>query len=202
MKFIQRICLVVIIFYLFKSFFANASENEKIIHTGNKEILFEYTFWFDGGVIEKTEEVDPFTNKKVLKDVYAYCDGGVKIHYVGKEDFYFNSRFDVSLQPIYSDPTIDTNYQYFLPRKEVLQPGSKLVLEISGTELISYIENPTDDNIEQLKPKIDYQCNVDNIEKMGFYRKGPTFTLRESGEIDGKEFWNHAIIKLYSTNHN
>ena len=137
-----------------------------------------------------------------MKDVYAYCDGGVKIHYVGKEDFYFNSRFDVSLQPIYSDPTIDTNYQYFLPRKEVLQPGSKLVLEISGTELISYIENPTDDNIEQLKPKIDYQCNVDNIETMGFYRKGPTFTLRESGEIDGKEFWNHAIIKLYSTNHN
>ena len=43
---------------------------------------------------------------------------------------------------------------------------------------------------------------VDNIETMGFYRKGPTFTLRDFGEIDGKEFWNHAIIKLYSTNHN
>ena len=197
MKFLQRIVL----FFcccIFLPISGIASSEGEIIHKGSKEIYFEYDFWFEKGSIVKTEEKDPFTGKKVLKNVYAECDGGVKIHYVGKEEMYFNSRFDVSLQPIYSDPTIDINYQYFLPRKKVLQPGTKLVLRINGTTSIAYIENPTKEQIENLKPKIDYQCDVENIEAMGFYRKGPTFTLRSGGEIDGKGFWDHAIIRLYS----
>tara|TARA_B110000977_G_C11050355_1_gene482077 strand:- start:231 stop:836 length:606 start_codon:yes stop_codon:yes gene_type:complete len=199
MKFLQRIILF-FCFCIFLPICGNASDEGKVIHKGSKEIYFEYDFWFKKGSIVKTEEKDPFTDKKVLKDVYAECDGGVKIHYIGKEEMYFNSRFDVSLQPIYSDPTIDTNYQYFLPRKKVLQPGTKLVLQIDGTEFIAYIKDPTSKQIEDLKPKIDYQCNVENIEAMGFYRKGPTFTLRSGGKIDGKGFWDHAIIRLYLEN--
>ena len=65
---------------------------------------------------------------------------------------------------------------------------------------IGYIENPTDDQIENLKSRVDYQCDVQNIEQMGFYTKGPTFTLRNGGEIDGEDFWDHAIIRLYSQN--
>ena len=197
MKFLQKIILF-FCFCIFLPIFGNASDESKIIHNGSKEIYFEYEFWFKKGSIVKTEEKDPFTGKKVLKDVYAECDGGVKIHYVGKEEMYFNSRSDVSLQPIYSDPTIDTNYQYFLPRKKILQPGTKLVLRIHGTEFIAYMENPTSEQIEDLKPKLDYQCDVENIEAMGFYREGPTFTLRSGGEINGKGFWDHAIIGLYS----
>ena len=197
MKFFQRI-VVLFCFCSFLPIFGNASDEGKVIHKGSKEIYFEYDFWFKKGSIVENEEKDPFTGKKVLKDIYAKCDGGVKIHYVGKEEMYFNSRTDSSLQPIYSDPTIDTNYLYFLPRKKVLQPGTKLVLNINGTESIAYIENPTSEQIEELKPRLDYQCDVKNIEAMGFYRKGPTFTLRSGGEIDGKDFWNHAIIRLYS----
>ena len=48
--------------------------------------------------------------------------------------------------------------------------------------------------------QLDYQCDVENIEAMGFYRQGPTFTLRSGGEINGKGFWDHAIIGLYLKN--
>ena len=102
---------------------------------------------------------------------------------------YFNSMHDVSLQPIYSDPTIDTIINIFC-REKGCQPETKLVLEINGTTAIGYIENPTDDQIENLKSRVDYQCDVQNIEQMGFYTKGPTFTLRNGGEIDGEDFWD------------
>jgi len=178
----------------------NEQDNEaRIIHKGNKEILFEYTFWLNEGTVELSEEIDPFTEEKIIRNAYASCDGGIKIHYLGSEDFYFNSFQDVSLQPIYSNPTIDTNYQYFLPKKEVMQPDTKLVLDLTPTMFIDYIEEPNKIQIEQLQEKQIYQCDVKNIETMGFYRnKGPTFTLRESGEVDGRDFWDHAIIKLYS----
>ena len=135
------------------------TDNNISLHTGSKEIFFEFKFWINKAYLYRVSSVDSFNNEKKFNRFWTSCGGGGVMHYKRKSDVII-SNFTMPIE------FLDNNYDFSLITLPILRTiikGNSIIEAYPTIVSGDKIESNNENDMSILTNQIQDLCSWKNF---------------------------------------
>ena len=171
------------------------TDNNISLHTGSKEIFFEFKFWINKAYLYRVSSVDSFNNEKKFNRFWTSCGGGGVMHYKRKSDVII-SNFTMPIE------FLDNNYDFSLitlPILSTIIKGDSIIEAYPTIVSGDKIESNNENDMSILTNQIQDLCSWKNFTNLLDPSSTAMFIdieFSDNFELKRNNFWDHATIEL------
>ena len=171
------------------------TDNNISLHTGSKEIFFEFKFWINKAYLYRVSSVDSFNNEKKFNRFWTSCGGGGVMHYKRKSDVII-SNFTMPIE------FLDNNYDFSLITLPILRTiikGDSIIEAYPTIVSGDKIESNNENDMSILTNQIQDLCSWKNFTNLLDPSSTAMFIdieFSDNFELKRNNFWDHATIEL------
>jgi len=171
------------------------TDNNISLHTGSKEIFFEFKFWINKAYLYRVSSVDSFNNEKKFNRFWTSCGGGGVMHYKRKSDVII-SNFTMPIE------FLDNNYDFSLitlPTLRTIIKGNSIIEAYPTIVSGDKIESNNENDMSILTNQIQDLCSWKNFTNLLDPSSTAIFIdieFSDNFELKRNNFWDHATIEL------
>jgi len=171
------------------------TDNNISLHTGSKEIFFEFKFWINKAYLYRVSSVDSFNNEKKFNRFWTSCGGGGIMHYKRKSDVII-SNFAMPIE------FLDNNYDFSLITLPILRTiikGDSIIEAYPTIVSGDKIESNNENDMSILTNQIQDLCSWKNFTNLLDPSSTAMFIdieFSDNFELKRNNFWDHATIEL------
>ena len=171
------------------------TDNNISLHTGSKEIFFEFKFWINKAYLYRVSSVDSFNNEKKFNRFWTSCGGGGVMHYKRKSDVII-SNFTMPIE------FLDNNYDFSLitlPTLRTIIKGDSIIEAYPTIVSGDKIESNNENDMSILTNQIQDLCSWKNFTNLLDPSSTAMFIdieFSDNFELKRNNFWDHATIEL------
>ena len=171
------------------------TDNNISLHTGSKEIFFEFKFWINKAYLYRVSSVDSFNNEKKFNRFWTSCGGGGVMHYKRKSDVII-SNFTMPIE------FLDNNYDFSLitlPTLRTIIKGNSIIEAYPTIVSGDKIESNNENDMSILTNQIQDLCSWKNFTNLLDPSSTAMFIdieFSDNFELKRNNFWDHATIEL------
>ena len=171
------------------------TDNNISLHTGSKEIFFEFKFWINKAYLYRVSSVDSFNNEKKFNRFWTSCGGGGVMQYKRKSDVII-SNFTMPIE------FLDNNYDFSLITLPILRTiikGDSIIEAYPTIVSGDKIESNNENDMSILTNQIQDLCSWKNFTNLLDPSSTAMFIdieFSDNFELKRNNFWDHATIEL------